>query len=79
MEPGDVICFFTDGVTEGRRGSDYYGDDRLERLLAARAGRRAAQIADDLVDDVVGFQGGLPRDDIAIVVVKAPDEAVQKA
>ena len=72
LQPGDVVCFFTDGVTEGRSGSDYYGDDRLNRFLGQHAAEPAADIAEGLVDDVVGFQRGLPRDDIAVVVLKVP-------
>ena len=72
LQPGDVVCFYTDGVTEGRLGKDYYGEERLSRLLAAHASASAAEITDAIVHDVVEFQQGLPRDDIAVVVLKAP-------
>ena len=72
LNAGDVVCFFTDGVTEGRAGSTYYGDERLAAFLASRAGHGARDIAEQLVDDVVTFQNGLPRDDIVVVVLKAP-------
>ena len=72
MMPGELLCFFTDGVTEGRCGDEYYGDERLERFLQAHAAEPAATIAEKVVEDVVAFQGDLPRDDIAVVVVKTP-------
>ena len=71
LHPGDVLCFFTDGVSEGRRGDEYYGEERLATLLAAQAEDTATAIAEQIVDDVVAFQDGLPRDDIAVVVLKA--------
>ena len=77
MQAGDVICLFTDGVTEGRRGSTYYGEERLTAFLTTHADRPAPAIAEGLVDEVVAFQSGLPRDDIAVVVLKAPSAAVQ--
>jgi phosphoserine phosphatase RsbU/P len=63
---------FTDGVTEGRRGRQFYG---LERLRAAvqRGGRDARELAQRLVDDAVDFQDGTTRDDIAVVVVRVRD------
>lgn len=72
LRPGEALCFFTDGVTDGRRGSEYYGDERLLRLLAAAAGESASVIADTIVDDVVTFQDGVARDDIAVLVLKRP-------
>ena len=71
LQPGEAICLFTDGVAEGRRHEEYYGEERLAELLSAHARHTAADIAERIVDDVVAFQDGMPRDDIAIVVVKA--------
>ena len=34
LRPGDQLVFFTDGVTEGRRGRDFYGDERLQAAAA---------------------------------------------
>ena len=72
MRPGELVCLFTDGVTEGRRGKLYFGEERLNRFLSAHAGDDATTIAEQLVGEVVAFQEGLPRDDIAVVVLKAP-------
>jgi sigma-B regulation protein RsbU (phosphoserine phosphatase) len=73
LGPGDVVVFYTDGVPEGRRGSEFYGEERLvERVRDLRA-HGAAAVAQGIVDDVVSFQGGLPRDDIALVVVGVPE------
>ena len=75
MEPGAVLCFFTDGVTDGRSGDEYYGDARLTQLLAEHASQDAAAIAEKVVEDVVAFQNGVARDDIAVVVLQRPAQA----
>ena len=72
LGPGDVVVFYTDGVTEARGDGDFYDDDRLMAAIARSRHDSAAAIAGLLVDDVVGFQDGVPRDDIALTVVKVP-------
>lgn len=67
---GDVLALFTDGVTEGRRADDFFGEIRLAGVLGEARAESAATIADRLVDAVVGFQEGQPRDDIAVVILK---------
>ena len=69
---GETLVFFTDGISEGRRGKEFYGDERVETLLSSLRDHDAAGIAEALVADVVAFQSGLPRDDIAVVTLKAP-------
>jgi sigma-B regulation protein RsbU (phosphoserine phosphatase) len=69
--PGDVLLFYTDGVTEARRGRDFYGDERL--LSAAARDGSAAALVESLVREVVDFQAGRPRDDIAVLAVGVPE------
>jgi sigma-B regulation protein RsbU (phosphoserine phosphatase) len=71
LQPGDTIMLYTDGVTEGRRGVDFYGDSRLAGSMVAHAGSATTVVA-GVVADVVAFQSGLPRDDIAVVAVGVP-------
>jgi sigma-B regulation protein RsbU (phosphoserine phosphatase) len=73
LAPGDVVVLYTDGVTEGRRGADFFGEERLSALLVEHRGSDATAIAERIGDEVVAFQDGLPRDDIALVVLKVPD------
>lgn len=70
LEPGDAVVFFTDGVTEARSGDEFYGDERLDELLGTLAGCSATEIAMTVADAVVDFQDGLPRDDVALMVVR---------
>ncbi len=70
---GDALVFYTDGVPEGRRGEEWFGEERLAAWLGRAVGLDARAIAGGLLQEVVAFQAGLPRDDVAIVVVRVPE------
>jgi sigma-B regulation protein RsbU (phosphoserine phosphatase) len=70
LAPGDVLVFYTDGVTEGRRGKELFGDERLRGSVARNAGSPLP--AESVLGDVLDFQGGRARDDIAVVAVRMP-------
>lgn len=72
LSPGDALIFFTDGITEGRRGTTFFGEDRLREWLNEHCRREAQELAEGLVEEVVAFQEGDPRDDMAVVVVRCP-------
>ncbi|HVL90165.1 MAG TPA: SpoIIE family protein phosphatase [Actinomycetota bacterium] len=73
LKPGEAMILYTDGIPEGRRRDGaFYREDRLHAVVAANAVRSAAELCAAITDDVVSFQGGHPRDDIALLVVRAP-------
>ena len=72
LSPGDLIVLYTDGLSEGRRGPELFGDARIAEVLTACAGLTAQKTADALVAAVLAFQNGQARDDIAVVVVRSP-------
>ena len=67
---GDTLVLYTDGVTDERRDADEFGERRLHEALTELAGAGAQRIADGVVDAVVGFRTGQPKDDIAILAIK---------
>lgn len=71
LVPGDVLLLFTDGVIEGRRGSELFGEARL-RATAERVGPDPAALVEQLVDEVLDFQAGTLRDDVAVVAFGPP-------
>ena len=75
LAPGDMLSLFTDGVIEGRRGREFYGDERLVRLQHANRLASADVVAQRIVNDAVSFQEGHPRDDIAVVTLKVPQHS----
>jgi len=71
LAPGDSLVIYTDGVTEGRLGREQYGEQRL-RATASRHARSPGAIPQAVLVDVLEFQGGTARDDIAVVSVGVP-------
>ena len=72
LGPGEAIVLFTDGVTEARGPQGFFGDDGLATELERMREMDASAMAQGLVDVVVDFQNGDPRDDIAVLVLKVP-------
>jgi PAS domain S-box-containing protein len=70
LEPGDALVFYTDGVVEGRGAQVLLDEHGLMELLAGCAGAGADAIAARVEDAAVAAQGGTPRDDIAVLVVR---------
>jgi sigma-B regulation protein RsbU (phosphoserine phosphatase) len=70
---GESLVLFTDGLSEGRNGDQFYGEQRIASAVAACDGSAAA-LSTSLLADVLAFQGGTARDDIAIVVLRVPGE-----
>ncbi|MFF5012066.1 SpoIIE family protein phosphatase [Streptomyces sp. NPDC001165] len=72
LSPGDSLLCVTDGVTERRSGSRQFDDgDGLARALSGCAGLSAELIADRIRRLVHDFGGGLPEDDLALLVLQA--------
>jgi phosphoserine phosphatase RsbU/P len=74
LDPGDALVVYTDGVTEGRNGGHFFGDDRLLASIGAHRGS-VTGLTEGVLADVLAFQGGVPRDDIALAVIAAPAQA----
>ena len=72
LATGDAIVLNTDGVTEARAGEVFFGMERLLALLTEVAGASAETMVTRITDAALDFQGGHPRDDIAVVVVRVP-------
>ena len=74
--PGDTLVLYTDGVTEARGNEDQFGVERLlesiDRSVRHGGANPAAALVAGLVGDVLAFQGGDARDDIAVLAVSAP-------
>ena len=72
LTPGDTLVLSTDGITEARRDGEFFGEERLARLVGDAGGIGAAALADELVATAVEFQDGATRDDIAVLVLRVP-------
>lgn len=70
LGPGDLLCVFTDGLVEARRGSEMFGADRVAYLLRRHMARPAAELSTLLVDAVHAFHGEQLTDDLAILLIR---------
>jgi len=67
LEVGSTLLLYTDGVTEARRGTRFFGEGRVRRAL--RAGGSPSSVSQRLLAHVQRFSAGELRDDAAILAV----------
>jgi serine phosphatase RsbU (regulator of sigma subunit)/PAS domain-containing protein len=67
---GDLLFFYTDGVTDARGTDLTFFEDQLADELAALAGRSAAETVRAVQELVTAFCEGELRDDVTILAVK---------
>ena len=70
LQPGDVIVFYTDGVSE-RMNADkaLYGVDRLQRVIADSASQQPEEAIATIIKDVDRFAEGIPAEDDQTVLL----------
>jgi len=71
LAAGDTLVLYTDGVTEERGADGAFGEEGLAAVLHAATGATATEIVDRIEGAVLTHGSGEPRDDIAILAVKA--------
>jgi serine phosphatase RsbU (regulator of sigma subunit) len=72
IAPGDLLIFFTDGVTEAM-DADFqeFGKERLREVVAANWEASVQQVLQVVVEAVKAFTGDSPQsDDLTLFVVK---------
>jgi integral membrane sensor domain MASE1 len=70
LGPGDAVLLYTDGLTDAYAPGRIVSVEELTEALTAYAGRPAADIAAGVPQVVLGENGGGPRDDITVVVLR---------
>ncbi|MCA9940715.1 MAG: SpoIIE family protein phosphatase [Anaerolineales bacterium] len=72
LSPGDVVVFYTDGVTEAMNEDyDEYGTERLCLAVKGARERDAAGIIEAITQGITDHAGGTPQfDDVTMVVMK---------
>ena len=72
LSKGDVLVVFTDGVPEMRnRDDEFFGVERLKKVIFENSDKSALEICDVIVDEVMKFKGEAEqKDDITLLVVK---------
>jgi len=72
IAPGDLLCLYTDGLTEAaNEAEEEFGMERLSTALAREGGRPVRQICDRIFADVADFALGMPQyDDQTLLLVR---------
>lgn len=72
LESGDVLVFYTDGVTEAMNPdhTEEYEEERLISCLKKNLAKSSKEIMDAVITDITEFSQGVQYDDITILVLK---------
>jgi len=72
MAPGDLLCVYTDGLTEAVNEADEeFGLERLSALVARGRALPAQALCDSMLGEVADFARGMPQyDDQTVLLVR---------
>ncbi|HTK69390.1 MAG TPA: SpoIIE family protein phosphatase [Candidatus Eisenbacteria bacterium] len=72
MNPGDILLFYSDGVTEARNlAEEEFGEDRLMAFIREARALTPAQMVETLIERVRDFsRRPKPTDDVTVVSVR---------
>ena len=68
LEEGDVLVLYTDGITEGRRDGEQFGEPRLEDAVRRHVDGEAS-LSDAILAEALDYQGGRADDDATVVTI----------
>jgi sigma-B regulation protein RsbU (phosphoserine phosphatase) len=72
VTPGELIVFYTDGVTEMPGDDGRFGAGRLRQLLSQHGNASPASVVKRLDAELNAFTGGaVLTDDVAVVALRA--------
>jgi len=72
---GDLLLFYTDGVTETERSNEYFGVERLSAIVQNNISRNPDEILEKILTEVTKFKGSLSQeDDITIILLNCTYE-----
>lgn len=79
VKAGDILIFYTDGLTEARFGQEFFGQERLLKTVKELKFSAVKEIPELLFQRVWQFSGQQLADDIAILAVSpVPPETLVK-
>jgi phosphoserine phosphatase RsbU/P len=78
LHKGDVLAFYTDGITEAMDAeSDLFGDARLSRLISEHGHLDTADLRERILREIESFVGGADQhDDMTMLLIKIEEPVV---
>jgi sigma-B regulation protein RsbU (phosphoserine phosphatase) len=75
LHKGDVLVFYTDGITEAMNSSsDLFGEPRLGRLIAEHGHLDAGDLRERILREIEAFVGAADQhDDMTMILIKVED------
>ena len=72
LQTGDVLLVYSDGLTEAQNsGGDFFGEERLRRLLARMQGLDAARMGEHILERIRRFTGdSRQHDDMSLMILR---------
>jgi phosphoserine phosphatase RsbU/P len=72
LEPGDIMVYYTDGLTEAENHTgDFFGDQRLAAAMTEIGSKSAETVIEHIVNRVDQFcDGAPPFDDLTLLVIR---------
>jgi serine phosphatase RsbU (regulator of sigma subunit) len=71
LRAGDALVLYTDGITDARAPEHVLEPDDLRAALGAMHGDSCQRMVEQLAALAVGKEGVAPRDDIAVLALRA--------
>lgn len=72
LHSGDILCLYTDGITEARHDHEWFGEQRIADAIKECAAKSAEEIRDHIISQVHAFVGNGFKDDVVLLVLKMP-------
>lgn len=75
LKPGDLMVFFTDGVTEAMNPeqTEEYETERLKECIRKNRNKTSQEIQDAIIKDINKFSNNIQYDDITTIVLKVDE------
>ncbi len=70
IRQGEVIVFYTDGLTEVSKGSKFFSEKGAIRVLSKKVNREPEEVVNSLLESANKFTDGKLKDDIAIMAIR---------
>ncbi|HVL82346.1 MAG TPA: GAF domain-containing SpoIIE family protein phosphatase, partial [Actinomycetota bacterium] len=70
LHRGDTLVAYTDGVTDARRGDEFFGEARLSRVVGSCGGLPSGSTVERIAKEVTAFEPGGQRDDIVLLALR---------